>query len=358
MLKDKKKLYIILGVAVVLVVALGLVLILFKNNEPTPEGSTPPTEEIVIPDAPSENTEALIENLEKVEVVSLSNDVIEFSKDVEVEAGEKVAVWVYSTPKFLGYFEVVMENNVKVIKGLEEALKNLNIESGNHNLAIVTEEGKSIGYIDVYVDENKFFEDEESAVISKYTTEEVTEEVEIAYKTETKKSTDKKSGTKEVTQKGVNGISEITYKITYDENGNEISKEKISEKVIKKAVNEIIVVGAADYNVNSSKITTEVVGFMCSESQTITYDGQKVCDDSLELPSFKIMAIDGGSLKVVTLNEVSITPITVTRSGNLYVGKYKGATHYFEPRGGGGNPDGEPLTLELCKKYNLSCGAW
>ena len=33
----------------------------------------------------------------------------------------------------------------------------------------------------------------------------------------------------------------------------------------------------------------ESVGFMCSESQTMIYDGEKVCDDSLELPSFKII---------------------------------------------------------------------
>jgi len=71
--------------------------------------------------------------------------------------------------------------------------------------------------------------------------------------------------------------------------------------------------------------------------------------------SHKIISIDNGAYKLVTVNEVGITPITVTKNGNLYVGTYKGATHYFDPRGGGGN---EPLTLELCKKYNLSCGAW
>lgn len=360
MLKNKKKLYVIFAIVAMLVICLTIALIFLKNNRDTneEENSETPKEEVVIPTAPSENTESLIQNLEKVEVVSLSNDIIEFSKDIEVETGEKVAVWVYSTPKFLGYFEIIMENDVKIIKGLDEALKKLDVESGAHNLAIVTEEGKSIGYIDVYIDENKFFEDEKSAEIAKYTTKEVTETIEVQYKTETKKSANKKNGTKEVTQKGVNGIKEITYKITYDESGNEISKEQIDEKTIQKTVNEIIVVGAADYNINSSKITNEIIGFMCSENQTITYDGQKGCDDSQELPSFKIIAIDGGSLKVVTLNEVAITPITVTKNGNLYVGTYKGTTHYFDPRGGGGNPDGEPLTLELCKQYNLSCGTW
>lgn len=360
MLKDKKKLFIILAIVATVILGTILAFIFLKDNETPNTGTKPndPVEEVVIPDAPSENTEALIQNHEKMEVASLTNDVIEFSENVAVEIGEKVAVWVYSTPKFLGYFEVVIENNVKMIKGLEAAMKNLQIEAGEHNLAIVTEAGESIGYIDVYIDENKLFEDEKSAEIAKYTTKEVTEEIEIKFQTETKKDANKNSSYKQVTQKGVNGIKEVTYKITYDENGNEISKEQISEKVIKNAVNEIIIVGSADYNINSSKITDEVIGFMCSENQTITYNGEKGCDDSQELPSFKIIAIDGGSLKVVTLNDVAITPITVTKNGNLYVGTYKGATHYFDPRGGGGNPDGDPLTLDLCKKYNLSCGAW
>lgn len=221
------------------------------------------------------------------------------------------------------------------------------------------EEGQSVGYIDVYVEENKFFEDEQTAIESKYTTKEITETKEIKFKTETKKDANKKSGSKEVTQKGVNGESETIYKVTYDETGKEISREKISEKVTKKAVNEIVVVGTADYNINSSKITDEFIGFICSEEQTMIYDGEKVCDDAKELQSFTAIAIDRGSFKVVTLNEKAITPIKITKNGGLlYVGTYKGATHYFEARGGGGNPEGEPLTMELCKKYNLSCGAW
>lgn len=309
-------------------------------------------------EAPAKNTEELVNKTEAIEVDAISEDKIVFSENIELEKNQKVAVWFYSEPKFLGYFDVVEENGVKMIKGLKEAMDELEIEPGNHNIAIVTEEGDSVGYIDIYVEENKIFEDEQTAIESKYTTKEVVEKEEIKYQTETKKDANKKKGSKEVTQKGVNGEKEITYKVTYDETGKEISREKISEKVTKNAVKEIIVTGTADYNIKTSKITKEVVGFMCSESQTMTYDGQKVCDDSLELPSFKIISIDNGALKVVTLNDVAITPVTVTKSGNLYVGTYKGKKHYFDVRGGGGNPEGEPLTSALCKKYNLSCGSW
>ena len=309
-------------------------------------------------EAPVNNTEELKEKMEVIEASKVTEDEIVFSEEVELKENQKVAVWLYSEPKFLGYFDVVEENGVMMIKGLKEAMEELDVEPGDHNIAIVTEEGDSVGYIDIYVEENKIFEDEQTAIESKYTTKEVVEKKEVKYETETKKDSNKKKGSKEVTQKGVNGEIETTYKVTYDENGKEISREKISEKVTKKAVKEIIVVGEAEYNINTSKITSEFIGFMCSESQTMTYDGQKACDDSIQLPSFKIIAIDKGSYKVVTLNEVAITPITVTKKGNLYVGTYKGKTHYFDVRGGGGNPDGEPLTEELCKQYNLSCGSW
>jgi len=353
-MKDKKKLLLIGGIILVLVLGIMLYLIFFGADKSNSSNNENNEEKLV---APADNTEELVKEMEVIETATITEDEIVFSNDIKLET-KKVAVWIYSEPKFLGYFDVVEQNGVKIIKGLKEAMKSLEIEPGNHNVAIVTEEGDSVGYIDVYVEENKIFEDEQTAIESKYTTKEITEKTEVKYKTETKRDTNKKNGSKEVIQKGVNGEIEITYKVTYDETGKEISREKISEKETKKAINEIVVVGSADYNINSSKITREFSGFMCSESQTIVYDGQKGCDDSLELPSFRVIAIDGGALKVVALNEKAITPVTITKSGNLYVGKYKGVTHYFEARSGGGNPDGEPLTFELCKEYNLSCGAW
>lgn len=354
-MKDKKKLLLIGGIVLILVLGVVLYFVFFNTDKPKPSDNELPEEKVT---APANNTEELINEMKVIEDTTVTEDEIVFSNDVELEKNQKVAVWVYSEPKFLGYFDVVEQNGVKMIKGLKEAMKKLEIEPGNHNIAIVTEEGESVGYIDIYVEENKIFEDEQAAIESKYTTKEITEKEEVAYQTETKRDANKKNGSKEVTQKGINGEIEVTYKVTYDESGTEILREKISEKETKKAVNEIVVIGSADYNVNSSKITTEASGFMCSESQTMIYDGKKVCDDSLALPMFKIIAIDGGAYKVVALEEVAITPITVTKKDNLYVGTYNGATHYFESRGGGGNPNGEPLTLELCKQYNLSCGAW
>jgi len=358
MLKDKKKLIIILTSIIVLIIGILLAVILLKNNDEGNSGNkgNNQNEEVKIPDAPAENTENLVQELEKMEVVSLSNDVIKFDEKITVQSGEKVAVWVYSSPKFLGYFEVFVEDGVKMIKGLQEAMKDLEVEAGNHNLAIVTEKGESVGYIDIYIEENKLFEDEQAAIVSKYTTKEVKEEIEVKYETITTKDANKKSGTKEVTQKGVNGISEVTYKITYDENGKEISKEKISVKVIKEVVNEKVVVGTANFNTNTSKITSKFTGFMCTEDQTMLYEGTKGCNDMLELSGFSAISIDNSVYYIIKINDNSITPIKVTKNGFLYKGTYKGTTYYFDSRSGGG--EDIPLTSEVCKQYNLNCGSW
>lgn len=354
-MKDKKRLLLIGSIILILVLGVAVYFGFAKNDKPDLPSKEKFEGNVV---APADNTEQLIQEVPVIETATITEDEIVFSNDIKLENKQKVAVWIYSEPKFLGYFDVVEQNGVKMIKGLKEAMKEIRIEPGNHNIAIVTKEGDSVGYVGVYVEENKIYEDEQTAIESKYITKEITEKSEVKYQTETKRDANKKSGSREVTQKGVNGEIEITYKVTYDETGKEISRKKLSERTIKEVTNEIVVIGSADYNVNSSKITNEFIGFMCSESQTMTYDGQIFCNDSLELPSFKVIAIDRGSLKVVTLNEVAVTPIPVTKKDNLYIGKYKGETHYFEVRGGGGNPDGEPLTLELCKEYNLSCGAW
>lgn len=354
-MKNKKKILLIGGIVLILV--LGIVLYFVFTNTDKPDSSEKENIEDKIV-APAENAEQLITEMEVIEIETITDDEIVFSENINLENNQKVAVWIYSEPKFLGYFDVVEKNGVKMIKGLKEAMKEIKIEPGNHNIAIVTEEGESIGYVDVFVEENKIFEDEQTAIESKYTTKEITEKTEVKYQTESRMDANKKSGSREVVQKGVNGEIEVTYKVTYDETGKEISREKIKETLTKEVVNEIIVVGASDYNINTSKITNEFTGVMCSESQTMTYDGQKVCDDSIQLPMFKVIAIDGGPLRVVTLNEATISPIIITKNGNLYVGTYNGATHYFEARSGGIDPNGEPLTMELCNRYNLSCGSW
>ena len=64
----------------------------------------------------------------------------------------------------------------------------------------------------------------------------------IDYSTEEQYSSSMASGTSEVTQNGVEGEKEVTYKVKYVD-GEEESREQVSEKVTKEAVNKIVTYG-------------------------------------------------------------------------------------------------------------------
>ncbi|MDD6645519.1 MAG: G5 domain-containing protein [Oscillospiraceae bacterium] len=66
----------------------------------------------------------------------------------------------------------------------------------------------------------------------------------IDFQTEEQQSSSLNSGETQVTQEGVNGEKEVTYKVKYVD-GKETSKKKISEKVTKEPVNKIVTVGTA-----------------------------------------------------------------------------------------------------------------
>lgn len=66
----------------------------------------------------------------------------------------------------------------------------------------------------------------------------------INFETEQQQSSDLASGETKVTQEGINGEKEVTYKVKYVD-GKEASKEKVSEKVTKEPVNKIVAVGTA-----------------------------------------------------------------------------------------------------------------
>ncbi len=66
----------------------------------------------------------------------------------------------------------------------------------------------------------------------------------INFETEQQQSSELASGETKVTQEGINGEKEVTYKVKYVD-GKEASKEKVSEKVTKEPVNKIVAVGTA-----------------------------------------------------------------------------------------------------------------
>ena len=391
-LKDNKKALII--IVVVLAIALiGIISFYFfnsKNEQPnTPnvpreenkkEENT--TDELL---SPAQTTEELKTKLKPVEVAGIDSNSITFKENTQIKEGEKVAVWVYSTPKFLGYFDVIVENGTKVIKGLAEKIKQLDIEEGKHNIALVDSSGASIGYIDITIskegsitpetpteteepkEENKDEEKEEvnEPTEEQNTTKEIVVEEKINFTTKKVNEVNQKKGTKITSQKGVNGTKKVTYSVTYNKAGKEISRKKVSETITKKAVEEIVKVGTSDFNLNTARLTGATHGFMCSENELGTEeDGSKYCNDreGQILQEFYAIAID----KVYYATCANTTgcfgekvnafvPLTKV-SGMLFKGTIKGKTYYFEGRAGGG--DDSALTKDDCDTFKLTCGTW
>lgn len=73
---------------------------------------------------------------------------------------------------------------------------------------------------------------------------EVKETEKISFETEERYSDSISSGSSEVTQEGVDGEKEVTYKVKYVD-GKEDSRKSVSEKVIKEPVNKIVTYGTA-----------------------------------------------------------------------------------------------------------------
>ena len=380
-MKNNKILFIVIGVLILLLATIFIIYFTQdKDKEPTENLSNKTEDKIV---APASNTEELLKEMETIEIKNVTADEIVFSSNIELKEKEKVAVWIYSEPKFLGYFEVIVENGIKKIAGLKEALEKITIEDGAHNIAITKESGEAIGYIDVQIkndgtltekeqtkeeskeekeeqEENKKEEEtekEEPKEEEKTTTKKVTKTESIKYTTTKQNEVNMKKGTTSVVQAGSNGTKEITYEVTYDSNGKELKRKKISEKVTKEAVNEIIKVGVSDFNLSTDYVTGGLIGFMCTEADTLTNpDGGKACDDTKPLKNFSSISINDVEY-LVEVDKVVITPIKLKLyQGLTYTGTYQGVTYYFDARGGGGGQ--ELITIEECNKYGFTCGTW
>lgn len=88
-------------------------------------------------------------------------------------------------------------------------------------------------------------------VVKRVEYKEETKTEEVDYKTEEKYSDSLASGSSEVTQEGVKGEKEVTYKVKYVD-GKEDSRESISEKVTKEPVNKIVTYGSASNDSGSN----------------------------------------------------------------------------------------------------------
>ena len=356
--KKGKKTLVIIIIAIIAVgslIALTFVSKVFKTKDDSKDTNT--KEEIKNEEAnlmppekvPATNTEELKQTVAKVEVKEVTKDKIIFNTNAKVEVGDKVAVWVYSEPKFLGYFEVKEENGQKIIEGLEEKLAELEIEAGEHNIAITTENGEEVGYFDVVIEDSGNLKEEVKPIVK-----EVTETEIIKFTTETKTNKSLVKGTQKIVQEGVNGEKTVTYEVTYDADGKEISRKKVSEKITKAVVNKIVETGAADYSLSTAKITETTTGFFCLTTEKTEYG----CDGP-DFPSFSAIAINGqyyakclsDSSNCTSTGLKTSTKLTKTSEG--LTATINGKNYYFDQRAGSGGSD--PLTIEKCNEYKLVC---
>ena len=307
------------------------------------ENHTPPEK------VPAANTEELKQTVAIIEVKEVTKDKIIFNTEAKVEVGDKVAVWVYSEPKFLGYFEVKEVNGEKIIEGLEKKLAELEIEAGEHNIAITTEEGEAVGYVDVVIEETGNLKEEVKPIVKEVTKTEI-----IKFKTETKTNESLIKGTQKTVQEGINGEKVITYEVTYDADGKEISRKKISEKTTKAAINKIVEKGAADYSLSTDKITETTTGFFC----LITEKTENGCDGP-DFPLFSAIAINGQYYAKClpdssTCASIGLkTPTKLTKTSEGLTATINGKNYYFDPRAGVAGLN--PLTIEKCNEYKLVC---
>ena len=359
--KISKKAMIVGAVICVLVIlAVVLVLVWFEKNKPEttldePNGNEPVLEEPDRTSALARDTEDLLNSYHELATTEVSLEKIAFSSAVNLEVGSFLEVYVYSSPKFVGTFEVREENGVKYISGMKEVIDSLSLESGEHHLALVLND-EVLGYVTITLSALNSEEEKPEEVFfgSENTREETIVETEmINFNTKEVNNTNMKRGTRKATTVGVNGSKEVTYKVTYDSNNKEIKREKVAEKVLKDAVDEVVAVGVSDYNVNTSTYI-EYAGPMC---KTVSSNGV-TCEENDK--NFKAISVDGKPIivciaDVCQVNEVNVHLSASWSSGASLVATYEGQTRYFFTNKA---TDTQKLTMEDCTKYGLACGSW
>lgn len=177
MKSNRKRNLIILGV-VLLIIIIG-VYIFIKNNEKRENKY------------PAYNTEELYELYKPLEIKKLNKDEIIFSDKHNLNENEKIDVWVYSKPTYLGSYNIIIENKDKKIKGFNADLKKLSLEAGKHDMVFVSKKNGTIGYVEINIGDD-------GIVTEDIKLDEVTTTTKKVETTTTGKKTSKQTTTKKV----------------------------------------------------------------------------------------------------------------------------------------------------------------
>lgn len=155
---------------ILLIVGLVIFLIVSGNSQEEQVSDSNEKEQEMLPVVGEEwpsNTDKLVASYEKLENVQVTLNRISFTSNESISNGDSIAVYVYSTPKYVGVFPVMSDGDTLYIEGLEKNLKEIGLESGLHHLVLVVEQS-ALGYIEItipkdFVTEEKTEEEEENA---------------------------------------------------------------------------------------------------------------------------------------------------------------------------------------------------
>ena len=385
---------IIIGVVMgLLIVILGIILVLglSKNEDKTPENTINISEKL----ASASVLEVVITEDKKID---LSN--IEMIKD------KSVKVWAFSSPVYLGEFNLVSIDDRYYLEGIEDVLKTKYITNGDHKVLILQDD-KVVGYFNIRLsggnllsssqmsdgsdlkntgsdnndskvnntdkNENKNNVNNENNSDNLNTNENKTRtkklevEEDIKYTTEEIKETNMLKGKKETVVKGVMGKKKITYNVTYDKNNKEIKREKVSETVVSEPVNEQVKVGISDYNLNDKPTYGLETGIFCLEDEASGFDYKQCDDENLANKNNYYQTISVGNKQYLICMDSNICSdyydYQFKLSSHQVISKYKdiytvtmnGTKYYLDPHAGS---DGRELTEEICTELGLVCNRW
>jgi len=384
-MKNKK---IIIGIiATVIVVAIAIAGVFLLNGKDVNNGKNNNTNDVLNGPTKSNETSYLVISINPklmlhldkdgkvIEVFQLNDDAGIFTnadfKGLDLESAINKVVDI---AKDNGYLKDNKDISVSTLDNdkkdyLDEVIKQLENKGMTVKKEVISKsEKKDIeNTIDNYVEID----------ITVTTEKEVTVDEKITFTKRNVNEINMAKGTTKISQVGVDGIKQITYKVTYDYTGKEISRTKVSETISKKMVEQITKIGVSDYNLNENYEwqSDGKSGYFISEScwkNPIYADGSggfdyynhgNVCYVNGNVKTGE----KGWTCVTHSNNNWSCYYVVVSKNNKVVlpmpsnfwstVDKLTAQYRLF-PADYGNYDDKNPLNETTCTRFNLSCGRW
>ena len=224
-----------------------------KSAETVKEASTETSTETSVDTEPAakESTEKSDKEAQKADTLSDNNEIISFVQSIRVERG----LYPVSSVESLQSINVKLDSVV-------EGEQTYTIQQGDSPSLVADKVGiptQTLINLNPDVTQSMLVGDvlvisHEQPFLQTKTVKTVTEEKEIAFKTETERDHNKASGYEKVVQEGKNGLEEIVSEVTYID-GYETERTVISKTTLQEPVTAKIVVGSltsSQYNFSGS----------------------------------------------------------------------------------------------------------